>query len=99
MAEFQVTSSQLRQKAQLLSQLNSSLNTQITVLQNSETGVCSMWEGEAKNAFHRAFTHDKQCMDEFKKAIDQYVRALEQIAQSYEKGESQNVQIATTRSY
>lgn len=98
MSEFRVTASQLRQKAQELSQLNSSLNTEISNLQQSESNVCSMWEGEAKNAFHTAFTQDKTGMDNFKQAIDSYVQALNQIADSYERAEQQNVQIATTRS-
>lgn len=97
MPEFRVTASQLRQKAQELTQLNNSLNTEINNLQQSESNVCSMWEGEAKNAFHNAFSQDKNGMLNFKQAIDQYVQALIQIAESYERAEAQNVQIATTR--
>lgn len=99
MPQIQVTPAQLRQKAQLLSQLNNNLNTQIGVLQTTETNVCSKWEGDSKSAFHNAFMHDKQCMDAFKAAIDRYVQALEQIAQNYEKAEAQNTQTATSRSY
>lgn len=99
MAELKVTASQLRTKAQTIRSLNSSLDTQIGVLEQAESSVCSMWDGEAKNAFHQAFTHDKAQMKNFKNAIDKYVTALEQIAQSYEKAENQNVQTATTRTY
>lgn len=99
MAEIRVTAAQLRQKAQTLIQLSNSLNTQISVLQQSEASVSSMWEGEAKNAFHNAFIHDKQEMTEFKQAIDKYAQALLQIAQSYERAEQQNTQTATTRTY
>ena len=99
MAEFKVTAAQLRQKAQTIRQLNSSLSTQIDVLQQSEQNVCSMWEGEAKTAFHSAFTRDKAQMTNFKEAIDKYVQALEQIAQAYETAERQNTQTATSRNY
>ena len=99
MAEFSVRASELRSKAQTLSQLNQSFNTQVSVLQQNETGVCSMWEGEAKEAFHRAFTHDKAMMDQFKQAIDKYVQALLEIARNYETAEQRNTQTATTRTY
>ena len=99
MAEISVRSSELRTKAQTLSQLNQSFNTQITVLQQNEQSVCSMWEGEAKDAFHNAFTHDKGMMDQFKQAIAKYVQALLDIAQHYETAEQKNTQTATTRTY
>lgn len=99
MAEIRVTASTLKQKSAMLKQLNTSLSTQINILQTNETSVCSMWEGEAKNAFQKAFIHDKQAMDEFKKAIDKYCQALDSIAQSYEKAENQNIQTAAARKY
>lgn len=99
MAEIRVTASELRTKAQTLRQLNQSFNTQVNVLQQNEQSVCSMWEGEAKNAFHTEFTKDKGKMEQFKQAIDKYVQALEQIAQAYERAEQQNTQIATNRTY
>lgn len=99
MAEIKVTASELRNKAQSLSQLNKSLESQINALQQSESGLNNMWDGEAKTAFHNAFMHDKQEMTEFKQAVDKYVQALEQIAQMYEKAEQQNTQTATNRNY
>lgn len=99
MPEIKVTAAQLRSKAQTLSQLNASLLTQINMLQQSEATVSSMWDGEAKTAFHNAFTHDKREMMDFKQAIDKYVQALEQIAQKYERAEQQNTQTAASRTY
>lgn len=99
MAEFRVTASKIREQAGQLRQLNASLSTQITVLEGNERNVCSMWEGEAKTAFHTAFDHDKAQMQNFKQAIDKYVDALEQIAASYEKAEAANITTATTRKY
>lgn len=94
MAEIMVTAAQLRERAETLRQLNESFKTQIELLQTSETNVCSMWEGEAKQAFQTAFDQSKVKMDSFKQAIDQYVNALLQIAQKYETAEQQNIQIA-----
>ena len=99
MAEIKVTASELRTKAQALRQLNQSFAAQVDTLQANERNVCSMWEGEAKNAFHNAFTHDRGMMDEFKKAIDKYVQALEQIARTYGQAEQKNTQIASGRAY
>lgn len=99
MAEIKVTASELKNKAQTLTQLNGSLETQINALQQSESTLNSMWDGEAKNAFHNAFTHDKQEMTEFKQAVDKYIQALVQIAGTYERAEQQNLQTATTREY
>ncbi|MCD7716109.1 MAG: WXG100 family type VII secretion target [Lachnospiraceae bacterium] len=99
MAEIMVTAAQLREKKETLQQLNQSLQTQINVLVQAESNVSSMWEGEAKTAFHNAFTQDKAQMDNFKSAIDQYVTALETIITAYETAESTNVNTATTRTY
>lgn len=99
MAEIKVTATTLRQRAQELTQLNNSLNNQISRLESAESSVCSMWEGEAKNEFHKAFTHDKAAMVQFKQAIDKYVQALLQIAQKYEQAERTNSQTASNRTY
>lgn len=99
MAEIKVTASTLRQRAQELTQLNNNLNTQISRLESAESNVCSMWEGEAKNEFHKAFTHDKAAMLQFKQAIDKYVQALTEIAQKYETAEQRNRQTASNRTY
>lgn len=99
MAEFMVTAAQLREKKETLQQLNQDLQTQITALVQAEANVTSMWEGEAKTAFHNAFTQDKAQMDNFKTAIDQYVAALETSITAYETAESTNVNTAMNRTY
>lgn len=99
MALIQVTAAELRAKAGELRNLNSQFKTQTGNLESQEQALGSMWEGEAKTAFHTAFTNDKTQMDNFYNLIEQYCQALENIATKYEMAESQNVQTASTRTY
>ena len=97
MSQFQVTASELTRQAETLTQLNQNLQSQITVLENTEASLITMWEGEAKNAFHNAFQSDKAKMQNFKTAIDQYVAALQNIAAKYAQAEATNVSTASIR--
>lgn len=98
MSYFMVSASQIRAKAAELRENNEQLKAQITQLNEREGALSTMWEGEAKNAFHTAFQRDKVQMDNFYNAIAQYVAALESIAQKYEEAERRNTEIANTRS-
>ena len=99
MAAFQVTSSELKAKANELRDLNAQFKTQAGNLETQEGSLVSMWEGEARNAFDTAFKNDKAQMDNFYNLIEQYCVALENIAAKYDLAESQNVSTASTRSY
>lgn len=99
MAEFTVTAAQLQSKAEELSQYNASFKKEVENLNQTETQLMGMWDGEAKDTFHGAFNRDKVNMDNFYNAIAQYVNALQQIAAKYAQAESQNTQIASQRSY
>lgn len=99
MAFFQVTSSELRNKASRLQELNGQFKAKAAELGEKEASLCSMWEGEAKNAFHQAFLNDRQQMDAFYQLIGQYVQALLEIAARYEEAEARNREIASARKY
>lgn len=99
MALIQVTASQLKTKANELRSLNGQFKAQVGNLESQEAALASMWEGEAKNAFHTAFNNDKVQMDNFYNLIEKYCQALETIAQKYEQAEAQNLQTASNRSY
>ena len=58
MAFFQVTSTELRNKAGRLQELNSQFKAKAQQLSEKETSLCSMWEGSAKDTFHQAFTRN-----------------------------------------
>ena len=99
MAFFQVTSSELRNKASRLQELNGQFKAKASELQEKESALCSMWEGEAKNMFHQAFMNDRQQMNAFYGLIAQYVQALLEIAARYEEAEARNREIAAARKY
>lgn len=99
MALIQVTASQLKSKANELRSFNGQFKSQVGNLESQEASLASMWEGEAKNAFHTAFMNDKGQMDKFYELIEQYCQALETIAQKYEQAEAQNAQTASQRTY
>lgn len=99
MALIQVTAAELRTKAGELRDLNAQFKNQVSNLESDEQQLASMWEGEAKNAFHNAFNNDKTQMDNFYNLIEQYCVTLENIATKYENAENQNVEIASSRTY
>ena len=83
MSFFQVTSSQLRNKAGKIADLNSQFKAKAGQLGEQEASLCGMWEGIAKDTFHQAFLRDKQQMDAFCRLIEQYIQALLEIADRY----------------
>ena len=65
MAEFTVTPSELKNKANELQKLNAQLKIKIAELEQAEGNLSSMWEGEAHDAFSAALKRDKVQMDNF----------------------------------
>lgn len=99
MAMIRVTAAQLKAQAENLRTTNANFKAQVTNLENQELSLKNMWEGEANDAFHSAFSRDKIQMDNFFNAIQQYITVLENIAAKYEQAEAQNTSTATTRKY
>lgn len=99
MGFFQVTSRELRNKAETLRGLNGQFRGKCNELSGQEQELCSMWEGQAKDAFHHAFLQDKEQMALFEKLIERYVEVLLEIAARYEEAEARNAEIAASRSY
>lgn len=99
MAYFQVTSSELRSAAGRISDLNNQFKAKAEQLGEQEAALCSMWEGQAKDAFHQAFLRDRQQMNVFEQLIASYVQALLEIAVRYEQAEARNREIAVARKY
>lgn len=97
MAEFQVTASTLKQKAEELSTLNNNFAKKVEELMASEKSLSGMWEGQAKETFENAFNTDAGKMNQFKAAVDEYYSRLLTIVSQYEQAESKNVSVGTTR--
>ena len=99
MAEFRVTSRELRSKASELRQLNSQFKKAVEEMTETEQQLVGMWDGDAKDAFHTAYHNDKSQMDTFYQTIDRHSQALENNASKYETAEQKNLNTASTRSY
>lgn len=99
MALIRVTAAQVRTTANSLREYNQNFNGQVQKLQESEGALNSMWDGQANDAFHTAFTNDKEYMTQFFNLINKYCEALDNIAAEYEKAESLNLDTASKRSF
>ena len=97
--QITVSTAQMKQKAAELKNLNTRFKREIAALRQAEGSLHGMWEGQARDAFHKAFIGDAIQMDNFYNAIEQYVHKLTEIAEAYEKAERANTCTATTRSY
>lgn len=94
-----VNTSTITNKAGELKTLNSSLKKQIEELTSTESALNAMWEGDANDAFHKAFSQDVVQMNNFYNAIEKYITSLQEIVSTYEKAEHANLNTASTRSY
>ena len=94
-----VTTATVTKKSGELKSLNSNLKKQISSLRTAEKALNSMWEGDANNAFHKAFEKDATQMDNFYNAIEKYISSLDTIVKTYEKAEKTNVSTANKRKY
>lgn len=99
MALIRVTASQVKSTAMHLRDYNQNFNTQVQALQSAEESLNSMWDGQANDAFHAAFNHDKEYMSQFYNLINKYCEALDQIAAEYDNAEALNTEMATRRIY
>lgn len=99
MALIRVAAAQLRAGAEELAGLNNSLKNQVKELEACEQNLCTMWEGQTKEAFHKAFCSDRIQMDNFRVLIERYVETLLAIASKYEQAEAKNTETASTRNY
>ena len=99
MSYYEVTSGELRARAEEMRNLNGRFKSEEETLRGSEQNLKTMWDGEANEAFHSAFMHDASAMDMFHDAVDQYIEALLVIAERYEIAERKNAELARSRSY
>ncbi len=96
---IRVSAEQLIARANELKDLNSQFRTTVNELESTEETLRTMWEGDANDSFHRAFTSDKVQMTNFYNAIELYVYKLLDIAAKYQQAEATNAQIASNRTY
>lgn len=99
MAEIKVTSRELHTKSEQLAKLNQQFHKAVEEMTSYEQKLMGMWDGEAKEQFHKAYTSDAKQMEEFFRTIEKYCQTLKQDAVEYEKAEKRNLQTASKRSY
>lgn len=99
MGLIRVSAVELRAKAEELTGLNNNFKTNVSDLEATEQSLTTMWDGEAKDAFHTAFSKDKIQMTNFSTLIEKYVNTLLTIAAKYEQAENTNLNTAATRNY
>lgn len=94
MAEFQVTSTSLNDKAAELNTIARSMSQTITELDALEKTLGGMWEGDAFSAFHNTYTQNEGKMTLFVNALEKYAATLSQIANNYHNAEVANIATA-----
>lgn len=94
-----VTTQSLNTGAGNLKAENSKFKKKVEELIQVENTLNSMWDGEANDAFHKAFQKDVIQMNNLYNAIEKYVTSLEQIAKEYDRAEKANLNTASTRTY
>ena len=99
MGVIRVTAAELKARAEELLSLNRTLKTNIDELEACEQNLGTMWEGQAKDAFHQAFNNDKIQMTNFCTLIEKYAATLQSIAAKYERAEATNTNTASERKY
>ena len=66
-------------------------------MSDNEMRLAGMWEGDAKEAFHRAYQNDETKFQAFYSGINQYILRLIETAEAYDKVEAVNASIASSR--
>ena len=97
MAEFSVSITQLRAKADEFEGLNKTFFNLVDELKATEEVLAGQWDGEAKEAFRTQFKNDMIQLNNFYNAIAQYVNALNEISNIYATKENAAIDIAHTR--
>jgi len=94
--KFTVNPQELLKQAQELQALNERFKTEVSTMTEKEEALSSMWEGEARNAFHNAYAADVQKFENFYNGINRFVEALSNSAQEYAKAEQAAQAAAST---
>lgn len=94
---FKVNPQELVKQAQELQTLNERFKTEVSTMTEKEQALSSMWEGEARNAFHNAYAADAEKFQNFYNGIARFVQALSDAAKEYIKSEQAAASLANKR--
>ncbi|BAL00622.1 hypothetical protein OBV_34230 [Oscillibacter valericigenes Sjm18-20] len=99
MSQFNITFQQMQSAIDQLNEQNSKLKSATDYLVDTETSLCGMWEGAARDKFDSEFKKDKVQMDSFYAEIGKYITVLQNALQQYMQAEQANTEIASNRTY
>lgn len=99
MSRFVINPAELSNTANVLAENNNQFRARINDLMNTAQELASMWQGEANNAFNAALATDQERWAAFANLVDQHVEVLREIVQHSHRTESENVEIASRRTY
>lgn len=94
---YRVNPQELVKQAQELQSLNERFKAEVSTMTEKEQALSSMWEGEARNAFHNAYAVDVEKFQNFYNGIVRFIEALSNAAQEYVKAEQAAASIGNQR--
>lgn len=94
---YRVNPQELVKQAQELQSLNERFKAEVSTMTEKEQALSSMWEGEARNAFHNAYAADVEKFQNFYNGIVRFIEALSNAAQEYVKAEQAAASIGNQR--
>lgn len=94
---IRVTTKELRKKAEELRMMNEKFRAEVSGLNEGESRLAAMWEGEAQKVFQQQFRMDSEKFQTFYTGINQYIERLIATADAYDRAEAENVSTAQTR--
>lgn len=98
MSSLMISTNAVREKINQLTQLNSEFVNLVNEMSEQVSGLCDMWEGDARDAFLKNYGTSSQQFDAFSKGIQQYCQALAAMAEEHDRNEAANADIAASRS-
>ena len=99
MAQFTVDVAKLRTALSDLQKDHKDFNSEVDDLKKSEKTLSGKWEGDAKEAFEKAFLEDAKYMDDFSSLLTKYEETLQKMIEAYEAAARENVRTGSTRSF
>lgn len=99
MSRFAINPAEVMRTANMLAENNNQFRARVNDLMNTAQELAAMWQGEANNAFNTALATDQERWATFAALVDNHVETLRQIVQHYQTAETENVEIASRRTY
>lgn len=94
---FRVVKSELTAAAQTLQQHLDAFRASTVQTRNAADNLCSMWEGDARNAFVAEQNHNFQLYQDMERAVVEFISAMKEAETSYSEADQTCAQLLRTR--